>query len=266
MKRAFVCVMALIATGVLMTLYPLLEEHLPEDRLKELIVIWLPKGESDTAAFMKKAAAVYEKQTGCRVYLRTCSEQELQGASSDSEDVIRPDGAIGAGNVPLFYRGYALVVPDEGKQVQTPAPTPALFYRPTATPQLTTPEPRRFPEHLASVSVPQGMENVLENSKVSENPLSDYASGRVQAALLTPRQIDQLKFGYQAHVRADFFCPVMGAAFTEDGERFFSFLRSDEVQRLLAGQKLFSWNREMQLYGPEQELMYSMENVRKISE
>lgn len=260
MKKGIYCVAALLLMAVLLAFFPALfqskENNVPE---KELLVVWLQEGETDTAAWLKKAAAAYEKKTGLRVYLRYASAEERKLEGDDRPDALIPaeEGTV------LAYRGWALIVPDETKRAVTPAPAPSLFIRPTQPPSedISTPVPlTRQPEKVA---VPEGFLQTVEKGYISQTPLYDLSAGKAEGALLTPVQATQVKDGYSIQARKEYFLPVKGRAVTEEGQAFLSFLRSDDMQYALTGRKLFSWNAGLSLYSPENELLYQMEKSLK---
>ncbi len=259
MKKGIYCMAALMLTAVLIALFPVLfqrkESSVPE---KELLVVWMKEGESDTAVWLKKAAAAYEKKWGKRVYLRYASEEERRLAGTEKPDALIPseEGTV------LAYRGWALIVPDESKPVSTPAPAPSLFIRPTLPPtaDLSTPAPlKKVPERVA---VPEEFVSVVENGYASQTPLNDLSSGKADGALLTPLQVQQVKGGYNVQARPEYFVPVKGRAVTEEGQAFLRFLRSEEMQHALTSRRLFSWNPEILLYGSENQLLHQMEKCR----
>ena len=259
MKKGLYCGAAILLMGVLILFAPgILQTKQEQTAQKDLLVIWMQEGENDVAAWLKKAAAAYEKKTGNRVYLRYASAEEWSLSGEEKPDALIPaeEGAV------LAYRGRALIVPDETKPAATLAPAPSLFIRPTLPPaaDLSTPAPlKTTPERVA---VPEGFLSIVENSYVSKTPLSDFSSGKADGALLTPLQAQQVKGGYSVQVQPAYFVPVRGMAVTEDGQAFLSFLRSDEMQRALTIQRLFSWNPELFLYGSENELLHQMEKSR----
>lgn len=259
MKKGIYCVVALLLIAFLISFFPALfqqkENSVPE---KELLVVWMQEGENDTAAWLKKAAAVYEKKTGQRVYLRYASEEERRMAGAEKPDVLIPseEGMV------LAYRGWALIVPDETKPVSTPVPAPSLFIRPTLPPaaDLSTPVPLK--KALGKVAVPEGFVLVVENGYGSKTPLNDLSSGKADGALLTPLQAQQIKGGYNVQARPEYFVPVKGRAVTEEGQAFLCFLRSDEMQHALTSRRMFSWNPDLLLYGSENQLLHQMEKCR----
>lgn len=259
MKKGIYCVVAFLLMAVLLALAPVLFQNKEKSApAKELLVVWMQEGESDVAAWLKKAAAVYEKKTGQRVYLRYASAEERSLAGAEKPDALIPaeEGAV------LACRGWALIVPDETKPAATPLPAPSLFIRPTLSPaaDVSTPAPlKKVPEKVA---VPEAFLSVVENSFVSDTPLNDLSSGKADSALLTPVQVQQLKGGYSVQARPEYFVPIMGRAVTEDGQAFLSFLRSDEMQRTLTSWKLFSWRGDFSLYNAEQTLLHQMEKSR----
>lgn len=267
MKRAFVCMAALAITAVLAALFPVLRQQEPVRQENVPLVLWTAEENVQVTRWLKKAAAAYEKAQETRVYLRVASLAEMEAALALQPGTVLPDAMVAAGEgVEVCSIGYALVVPDAAAVNPTPLPEPALFYRPTATPSLSTPRPRPFPAHLQQVAAPACLAGKVEGSYESRHPLQDLQSGKAHAALLTPDQAKQMQAGYTAHARQDLFVQVRARGITEDGQRFLSFLRSDAGQLLLGEYALFSWNRGFSLYNPETTLLYQMENVRRIGE
>ena len=266
MKRVFTCALALLMTAALAALYPFLEEGegMPEE--EKTVVVWMQSVEDGGASFLKKAASAYEKETKNRVYLRTCSKDEAENVLAGVAAVVPDMMVLEERGVPIFCRGYVLVVPDAENMQPTAPPAPALFQRPTATPALSTPPPRPFPDKLEKVALPSVFEGAVEGGYVSETPLSDLTNKKAKAALLTPPQVLQMQGEYQVHVRGDFFLPVMGLAMTETEEDFLAFLLSLPVQEMLKEQKLFSAYRNLSLYSPDTPLLSQMENARKNKE
>lgn len=260
MKKGLRCGAALLLTAALLAFAPgLFQRPMKEQTAKELLVVWMQEGESDVAAWLKKAAAVYEKKTGKRVYLRYASEEERRMAGEEKPDALIPaeEGTV------LAYRGWALIVPDETKPAQTPAPAPSLFIRPTLPPSKDSSTPAPLNKVPESVAVPAEFLPVVEKSYVSQTPLSDLSSGKADGALLTPLQAQQIKGGYSVQARNEYFVPINGLSVTEEGQAFFSFLRSDEMQQALTGQRLFSWRTDLLLYNAENELLHQMEKSRQ---
>ena len=259
MKKGLYCYLAIFLMGLLIMFAPgIFQTEQERSAEKELLVIWMKEGESDVAAWLKKAAAVYEKKTGQRVYLRYASEDERRLTGENKPDALIPaeEGAL------LAYRGWAMVMSDETKPVMTPVPAPSLFIRPSMPPaaDLSTLAPlKKVPEKVA---VPERFSSIVDNSYVSQTPLSDLSSGKADAALLTPFQVQQMKGGYSVQVCPAYFVPVRGMAVTEGGQAFLSFLRSDEIQRALTEMRLFSWMRDLFLYGADDELLHQMEKSR----
>lgn len=228
---------------------------------KELIVVWMNKADGDAGAWLKKAAAAFEKKTGKRVYLRYASQEERERLQNRGE--IFPDVVTGGekGAV-LAMCGWALIVPDASNVSVTPAPSPALFIRPTAVPQNDAPSSTPVPLSVKNVAVPPEMTGRISGAYVSENPLSDVLNGKADGALLSPRQAAQMKNGYTWSVGGEYFLPIRGEAYTDNGQQFLAFLRSMEGQRLLVSQRLFSWDASCYLYGAENSLLFQMDRCR----
>lgn len=261
MKRAVRCALALLATGLVALAAPYaLGPAEKTETAPGVVVVWVDEGERVLLPWLKKAAAAYEKETKNRVYLRMAAPGETSQAMASTVPVL-PDvlAVSGAGRV-VAYQGYALAVKDPSAAKTTPAPTPALFRRPTAIPLANTPVPLPFPNDLQGAAVPAEMLHIYPGEK-NTAPLEALKNGKAQAALLTAGQAAGLGNGYTVYGRGDFFLPLECRALTEDGERFLLFLRSLVVQRLLRDVRLFTFDGS-RLYGPEDAILYELENWR----
>lgn len=256
MKKAFRCAAALVLTGLLLSCLPALKSAGKEaERREKLTVVWMQEGDTDTAAWLKKAAAAYEKKTGGRVYLRYAAAEERQ-AARDGPDVV-----MGEDGITVARRGYALLVPDDTAPMPTPAPTPALFIRPTQAPALATPPPQKV-QMPKVIALPEAFSGLVEGGYVTGSPLNDLSSGKAGGALLTPVQAARVQGGYGVIAEKRFFLPVAARALTAEGQNFLAFLRSGEGQSLLTTQRMFSWDENLHLYSPDTPLLYQMENCR----
>lgn len=258
MKKWGIWLLSMGMTVGLLLSYPLLSRQEIENRRPEVVRIWVADGVGEVLPWLKQAAAAYEKEHACKVYLRRASDAEYEKAE------LMPDAAVGwETGAEVAFRGYGLVVPDETAEKATPAPPSGLFQRPTQAPPAQTPLPLAFPEDLTEIAVPEGMQALLPDGYAAKNPFQELQQGKARAALLLPSQMAKLQTGYRMHPRGDFFVPIRGRALTEDGQHFVSFLRGEEMQRLLKKQQLFSWNPSLCLYGAEQEDAFLMELSRK---
>lgn len=258
MKKWGIWLLSMAMTAGLLMSYPLLPRQEAEKRMPEVVRIWMADGVGEALPWLKQAAAAYEKEHACKVYLRRASDEEYERAE------IRPDAAVGwEKGMAVAFRGYGLAVPDETAEKATPMPPSGLFQRPTQPPPVQTPPPLTFPENLTEMAVPHGMQALLPGSKPVEDPFKELQEGKVQGALLLPAQMEKLEMGYRMHPREDFFVPIRGQALTEAGEHFVAFLRGDAMQYLLRKQQLFSWNVSLNLYGAEQGDAYRIEQSRK---
>ncbi len=253
MKKLLVIFVFLGLSGVLLFLLPQ-ALRAPETAEKPFTIlrVWNVDGEPAVQSWLRGQARAYEKATGQRVYLRAATVRENQGLLPDA--LIQPEG-----ETLLALRGYALIVRDENPAA-TPAPTGALFYRPSVPPERSeTPAP--FPEEreLGAVLCPEALLNALPGTVMSAQPAADFVRGKADAALLTPGQAAGLNTGYRAYAVPDGkgFLPVRGRAYTEAGEAFLLWLQSDAAQRSLAQAALFS--TRLRLYGPDDPVRYLIE-------
>ena len=217
-----------------------------------ILRVWNADDEPAVQSWLRGQAKAYEKATGQRVYLRAASDGEGQGLLPDA--LIQPDG-----DHLLALRGYALIVRDENLAV-TPAPTGALFFRPSVPPEPAgTPAPFPKASELRAVLCIEALMNALSGTVMSAQPAADFAQGKADAALLTPGQAAKLNTGYRAYAVPDGkgFLPVRGRAYTEAGEAFLLWLQSDTAQRALAQAGLFS--PRLRLYGPDDPVRFLIE-------
>lgn len=257
MKKFLLWALAMGLTAGLLFVYPRIQTQ-DEPKGNGLFVLRIWGTEGDVLKWLAQAAAVYEKESGCRVYVRTASEEEVEKAG------VLPDGWVGGGEGTMVAcRGYGLAVPDAQKFIKTPEPQSGLFLRPTQPLPLSTPEPVVFPEKLSGVAVPEEMKEIWPDGVVAENPVQAIMKGTASAALLTPSQVAQLSQRIHLYPRGDFFLPIYARAYTLEGEKFLAFLRQEKAQRLLTKQKLFSYDSSLILYGPEQDDLFRMEQCRK---
>lgn len=263
MKKGLMFGLAILLTVLLCALFPTSQrEEAQTEKGAYVLRIWAAEGQGDINAWLKQAAALYEKNHAHRVYIRTASKEEMQQAMT-GENIPSPDVLILPGEgVPLAFRGYGLVLLQEGEAKETLPPKPLLFIRPTLPPPKQTPTPAPFPENLTVIAVPASMQGKLNGGMVSQNPLKALLQGDAMAAVLTFPQIQQIKTGYVFYPRGDLFEPLGGRALTKEGEEMLSFLRGEGAQGLLTKQYLFSWDEKMRLYPPEMELLYAMESSR----
>ena len=219
-----------------------------------ILRVWNADQEIAVQSWLRGQAKAYERATGQRVYLRTAA---LNSADQDflPDALIHPNG-----EQLLALRGYALILRDENPAV-TPAPTGALFYRPSSAPEpAVTPAPWPEEKELRAIMCPEALLNALPGTVMSAQPAADLAQGKADAALLTPGQASGLAVGYRAYAipEGKGFLPVKGRAYTEAGEAFLSWLQSDAAQRALAQAGLFS--PRLRLYGPDDPVRYLIEN------
>ncbi|MBR3739350.1 MAG: extracellular solute-binding protein [Clostridia bacterium] len=253
MKKLIVILLFLsVSAGLLLMLPTAL--NAPEKREQPFLIlrIWNADQEIAVQYWLRGQAKTYEKATGQRVYLRTAPNNRDQDLLPDA--LIIPEG-----DHLLALRGYALVVRADTAAV-TPAPTSALFYRPSPAPEAAeTPAPWPEEKELRAVLCPEALTDALPGTVLSTNPAADFAQGKADAALLTPGQAAGLAVGYRAFAipEGKGFLPVRATAYTEAGEAFLSWLQGDEAQRALAQAGLFS--PRLRLYGPDDPVRYVIE-------
>lgn len=242
-----------LSCGLLFLLPQALRAPETPERPFAILRVWNADGEPAVQSWLRGQARAYEKATGQRVYLRAAPKSEDRTLLPDA--LILPEG-----ETLLALRGYALILRDENPAV-TPAPTGALFFRPSVPPEpLATPVP--FPEESewSAVLSPEALMNVLPGTVMSAQPAADFAQGKADAALLTPGQAAGLNVGYRAYAvpEGKGFLPVRGRAYAEAGEAFLLWLQGDAAQRALAQAGLFS--PRLRLYGPDDPVRYLIEN------
>ena len=222
-----------------------------------ILRVWNAEEEPAVQSWLRGQAKAYEQAAGQRVYLRTAAFQDALDSTAKG---LPPDVLIlRSGDRLLALRGYALIVRDETAAV-TPAPTSALFYRPSPAPEAAeTPAPWPEEKELRAVLCPEALTDALPGTVLSTNPAADFAQGKADAALLTPGQAAGLAVGYRAFAipEGKGFLPVRATAYTEAGEAFLSWLQGDEAQRALAQAGLFS--PRLRLYGPDDPVRYVIE-------
>lgn len=254
LKKLLVIFLFLALSGGLLFLLPQ-ALRAPETAEKPFTIlrVWNADGEPAVQSWLRGQARAYEKATGQRVYLRAAPKSEDQGPLPDA--LIQPEV-----ETLLALRGYALILRDENPAA-TPAPTGALFFRPSVPPErLETPAPLPEERELGAVLCPEALLNALPGTVMSAQPAADFAQGKADAALLTPGQAAGLNTGYRACAvpGGKGFLPVKGRAYTEAGEAFLRWLQDDAAQRALAQAGLFS--PRLRLYGPDDPIRYLIEN------
>ena len=227
-----------------------------------VVRVWITEKEAAVSAWLRKQAAAFEKATGQRVYLRTATEEEAEDARGGREGVVGPDLLIGPGaGAPVALKGYALIVRDESAAVLTPAPTSALFFRPSPTPGPSpTPPPAPDWEGLGAVLVPADWRGSLPGAVVSADPAGDLAAGKAPAALLTAGQTARLAFGFRAWAVPGNAggINVNAKALSPPGEELLVFLRTEAAQRTLRDHGLYAVS--LGLYGEEDPLRALIES------
>ncbi len=271
MKKSLRTILALLATAALIFFgrEALRGKNVPEPETVSMVRIWITEKEPAVSAWLRALAAGYEKETGERVYLRSATEEECTAARRGNGGALLPDALIAPGEgEPVALRGYALIIRDDTAVRATPAPTSALFYRPSPSPGPSpVPGPTPDPASFSAVLVLTEFSDVLPGAVPSGDPFADFTQGKAKAALLTAGQADRLPFGHQAY-------PVPGGAgmrgvcaetYSAAGEFFRAYLQRPDVQQTLSQYGLYS--PYARLYGPDDPLRFlidgSMERTEK---
>ncbi len=254
LKKLFVILVFLaLSCGLFFLLPQALRAPDKQDTPFTILRIWNADGEPVVQAWLRGQAKAYEKAAGQRVYLRAAPDGGDQNLLPDA--LVFPEG-----DHLLALRGYALILRDENPAV-TPAPTGALFFRPSIPPEpAETPAPFPKESELGAILCPEPLMNALPGTVRSDRPAADFMQGKAHAALLTPGQAAGLNTGYRAFAVPDGkgFLPVRGRAYTEAGEAFLHWLQNDAAQRALNRAGLFS--PRLRLYGPDDPVRYLIEN------
>lgn len=247
MKKIIPTVWALLATAALFftLFFMLFRQDAPDHSAGSCVTrIWLVETEADCAAFLRKQAAAWAKQTGARVFLRAASQEEALGALAGAEDIVAPDLIVGLPEGEcLLFRGYALIFRDDSAPVFTPAPTSLLFSPPSPSPGPSlSPAPTRCVSSFSGLLCPRDMAPLFPESIPCNDPLQDFIRGKGSAALLTARQAAQLKIGWQGQALPDGkgALPLYARGLSGQGNALLSFLMRPESQMLLRDYGLYS--------------------------
>ena len=258
MKKLIVILVFLsLSAGLLLMLPAALSA--PDEREQPFLIlrVWNADEEPAVHSWLRSQAKAFERETGRRVYLRAVSGDTLDAAGTalPPDALIRPDGEW-----LLALRGYALILRDENASV-TPAPTGALFFRPSLTPDPTA-VPLPWPEEneLRAVLCPEALMNVLPGAISSVHPAADLTQGKADAAVLTPGQAAGLSMGWRAYAipEGKGFLPVRATAYSGEGEAFLAWLRGDAAQQALGQAGLFS--PRLRLYSSDDPVRHLIEN------
>lgn len=243
MQKAISTILALLLTAALF--FMLLQPSEKEDGKKAAIArIWLVDTGRESSAFLKKAAAAWEKQGRGRIYLRSAARAEAEAALRGESGVLPPDLIIGLDTgEKICAMGYALILPDADVLPLSPAPTSLLFSPPTPTPGPTpTLAPAPDFSGLAPILCPAQLKNALPGCQADANPLNGLKAQTARAALLTAGQALSLQTGYHAYAlpegRGAIFC--LGKPLSDQGNALLSFLQSEKIQGLLKENGLYS--------------------------
>ncbi|MBQ9264332.1 MAG: hypothetical protein IJ189_09015 [Clostridia bacterium] len=265
MKKTIFTLLSLALTAALVLFLPqaIRPEAEAAPRKNVVLRVWVTEREPAVTAWMKKRAAAYEKAGGQRIYLRSATEQEVSGALSGEANAVLPDLLIGSGETPIALRGYALIVRDDTAVVTTPAPTAALFFRPSPSPGPTA-EPPILPDisAIGAVLAPAELAHALPGTVESADPLKDFAAGKAQSALLTAGQAAQLTTGFQAYPLPDGqgLLPVHARVFSPSGQVFLSFLQTKDSQNALTAHGLYATSSR--LYAADDPIRFLIDSSR----
>ena len=249
----------MISVAALIFLFPQVRRQEAETDRLFILRVWNAEKEPAVGVWLRKESKAYEKAAGRRVYIRAVS-----GNETEKTDALPPDIILGtAGKTAVALRGYALFLRDESAAVVTPAPTGALFYRPSATPSPTaTPAPWPEAEAIGAVLSPPELLDALPGTVGSADPAGDFSKGKASAALLTAGQSLSLPFGYRVYAlpQGKGFLPVKAASFSDEGAAFLRFLLADDAQKALQACGLYS--PFMTLYPPDDPIRFLIDGSR----
>ena len=236
MKKSIPTILALLITAALFCM--LFAQESPDHSAQQAIIrVWLINTEQNSAAFLRKCAAAYERQTGQRIYLRSATQAEGNGAIAQAAHIVPPDLIIGVNEgEKILCQGYALVFRDDSMPVFTPAPTSLLFSPPTPTPGPSpTPAPTRQLSSYADILCPRDIAAFFPGSIASDHPAQDLTAGKGGAALLTARQASALTIGWQGQVLPDNagIKPLYAQSLSAQGSAFLAFLQNAQSQERL---------------------------------
>ncbi len=232
----------------------------PDPQAEPFIIlrVWNADQEIAVGSWLRNQAKAYERATGQRVFLRAAAARDALDSVAQG---LPPDALIlPQGDRLLALRGYALILRGDAAPV-SPAPTGALFFRPSPAPETAaTPAPWPEESELGAVLCPEALLSVLPGTVSSAQPARDFEQGKASAALLTPGQAAGLTVGCRALALPERkgFLPVKARAYTESGERFLAWLQGETAQRALAQAGLFS--PVLRLYGPGDPIRHLIEN------
>ena len=255
-KAAAILAALALTAGLALALFRMGRQEGETNAPLRLVRVWVRAQDGDVAAWLRGRASAYEKQTACRVYLRAASPEEMQAALAGESEAMIPDLMFlpGAGKT-VAFRGYALILRDGDAPALTPAPTAALFARPSPAPG-PSPAPAPLPDAgvLTAVLTPRELTGVLSGSMASAHPDLELSQGKARAAVLTAEQAAALAFGWRAFPLPEGggLLSVGGQGFSQAGGDFLAFLLSPSSQSALKAQGLYSVS--MTLYGPEDPL------------
>lgn len=266
MGKKGLTVMALAATALLIYLFPHIgKQNNPgaPDALR-ITRVWMVESDPALAAWIRKRAAIFEKESGNRVYVRSATHQEAQDAQKNTRDIVAPDlmiQNIAAGKA-IAQLGYALILRDDQAILTTPAPTSALFSPPTMAPAPSfTPAPTPDLRGISPILGPEGLSLSQMQIQISQNPAADLNAKKAPAALLTAGQAAGLTCGYRAYPlpAQDGVVRMHALAFSSEGNQFLLFLQTEASQMALKNHGLYAVQAGLRLYGPEDPLRSMIE-------
>lgn len=255
MQKAISTILALLLTAALF--FILLQPAEKEAGEKAAIArVWLVDTGRESSAFLKKAAVAWEKQGRGRVYLRSAAREEAEAALRGESGVLPPDLIIGLDTgEKICAMGYALILLDADALPLSPAPTSLLFSPPTPTPGPTpTLAPTPDFSGLAPILCPAQLQAALPGCRADADPLKGLKAQTARAALLTAGQALSLQTGYHAYALPEGkgACFCLGKPLSSRGKALLLFLQSEEIQRRLKENGLYS--PFLPLYGDEDPL------------
>lgn len=262
MKKACIILSALALTALLIALSPHALPSVPEQPSVALTRVWVVSGEGPLAAWLKKQAAAFERESGGRVYIRSATAEEALEARTNAQ-ALRPDCILqrGEGDV-VARKGYALIVRDDNLALETPAPTGVLFYRPTAAiAPASSPAPETAPPVPDGVLCAREWTRLVAHPQRSTQPAAEFAAGKAPAAILTAGEAAGLPFGYRAYALPDAAIDFGVSAFSTRGEAFAARLRSEEAQYALAAWGYYAYAPGMRLYDASRPTYQLIENA-----
>jgi len=258
-------------------------EHASPRAQRQLVTLWLRGEALGAAPWVSKQAAAYQKaHPEARIWIRTAADADMLSLEEDfstAPDLIlfeageKMQAAYVSSMQPLCMAGYALVA--SAQESATPVPkslfgvTPAPQLQPAATavpsaqwPQDIAADDKMGAYFLQLLQSPKGARLMPPDAL-----LASFAQGKVQAALLSTRQIRALavqNMGVQLLQAVPGSDLVLFAALMQGGESaaegFLQHLLSENAQRALAEYGLFS-PQGIRLYGTSTPILQAVEEA-----